>query len=115
LGYAVISRTWQTGDTVELNLPMPIERVHADPRVKANVGRVALQRGPVVYCIEAADNNGKAANALLAADDTVDSEFRADLLNGVTVIKSGSGLTFIPYFAWDNRNPGEMAVWVNEK
>ena len=114
-GYAVISGPRHSGDTVHLNLPMPIERVHSDPRVKANVGRVAIQRGPVVYCVEGVDNDGKVADASLAKDDVLKSEFRNDLLNGVTVIRSGSGLTFVPYFAWDNRKPGEMAVWVKEK
>lgn len=114
-GYAVISGTWHSGDTVELNLPMPIERVHADPRVKANVARVALQRGPMVYCVEGIDNDGKATDASLATNDVLTSEFRNDVLNGVTAIKSASGMTFVPYFAWDNRKPGEMAVWVSEK
>src|SRR5262249_51999037 len=64
-GYVRLSRTWKGGDAVELELPMPVERVYADPKVKANVGRVALQRGPVVYCLEGVDNGGKVRNLVL--------------------------------------------------
>jgi DUF1680 family protein len=62
-GYAQLKRQWKSGDEVTLELPMPIERVKSDPRVKANVGRVALRRGPVVYCVEAIDNRGKATSS----------------------------------------------------
>jgi DUF1680 family protein len=114
-GYAVLSGTWHSGDRVELNLPMPIERVHADPRVKANVGRVALQRGPVVYCVESADNKGSTHELRLPTTATLSTIDRAGLLGGVTVIQSDTGLTAIPYYAWDNRAPGQMDVWVMEE
>lgn len=113
-GYAVLAGTWHSGDVVELTLPMPIERVKADPRVKANVGRIALQRGPVVYCVEAVDNGGNAASLTLSPEAKLTPEHRANLLNGVTVIKSDTGMIAIPYAVWDNREPGEMAVWIPE-
>jgi len=112
LGYIVLDREWRKGDTVELNLPMPVRRVHADPRVTADVGRVALARGPIIYCLESADNPG-GVQQLLPPDAKLEPEQRADLLGGVTVIKSPA-LTAIPYYAWDNRSPGEMVVWIVE-
>ncbi|MFQ5805340.1 MAG: glycoside hydrolase family 127 protein [Phycisphaerae bacterium] len=138
-GYARIRRTWKPGDVVELDLPMPIERIQADPRVKADVGRVALQRGPIVYCLEAADNEGNVRNFALPRDAELTAEYRPDLLNGVMVVR-GKALAAvaaksegweqdlyqrapgarsvdsvaIPYYAWDNRQPGEMVVWLPE-
>lgn len=125
-GYAVISQEWKDGSVVELNLPMPVERVYADPHVKADVGRVALQRGPIVYCLEGVDNDGWVRNLVLPKDSKLAAEFRPDLLNGVTVVK-GTALsiergkdprpvqfTAVPYYAWDNRAPGQMVVWLPE-
>src|SRR6185437_10055001 len=112
-GYATIGGTWDGGETIELELPMPIERVHADARVKDDVGKVALQRGPIVYCAEAVDNGGHALDLSLAAGAELNPQKRDDLLGGITVI-TGKSLTAIPYYAWDNRTPGEMAVWLNE-
>lgn len=114
-GYLVIDRTWNEGDRVELTLPMPIQRVKSDPRVKANVGRVALQRGPVVYCVEAVDNGGKVNHLRVTPDANFTHEFREDLLGGVNVIKGDDGFLAIPYHVWDHRQAGEMAVWLLEK
>jgi DUF1680 family protein len=112
------------GSVIELDLPMPVKRVKADPRVKANVGRVALQRGPVVYCAEAVDNGGRVGNLFLPPDAGLKTEHRPDLLGGVTVMTGKSmrttegeapqevTFTAIPYYAWDHREPGEMAVWI---
>jgi uncharacterized protein len=101
--------------------------VKADPRVKDNIGRVALQRGPIVYCAEAVDNNGRVTNLFLSPDAQLKTEHRSDLLGGVTVItgkamaratETGApqsvDFTAIPYYAWDHRAPGEMAVWLAE-
>ena len=86
-GYLHISRTWKSGDVVRLNLPMPVERVYADSHVKADAGRVALQRGPVVYCLEGVDNNGQVRNLVLPKDAKLTTSFEKDLLGGVVVIK----------------------------
>jgi hypothetical protein len=125
-GYAVIARTWKSGDVIELNMLMPVERVKSHPNVKANVGRTALQRGPLIYCLEAADNGGGNVRSLaLAADSTFETEHRGDLLGGVTLIKgkarrrTGQGneseavsFTAVPYYSWDNRSAGQMVVWL---
>lgn len=117
-GYAIIHRTWQGGETIELDLPMPVERMEAHPLVKADAGRVAVQRGPIVYCFEAVDNGGKAKDIVLAREPKFTTELKRELLGGVTVIRgldsSGRTVTAIPYYAWDHRQPGEMIVWVRQ-
>lgn len=125
-GYVTINRTWSAGDKIELNLNMDVKRVKADPKVKADVGRAALQRGPMVYCIESAENSADANSYVVKSDVSLKSEYDKDLLGGVTVIKgtaeSGkNGLyksedfTAIPYYAWDNKTPGNsMTVWIND-
>jgi len=128
-GYISLNRSWQKSDAIELNLPMPVRRVKANPKVQADFGRIALQRGPLVYCAEWPDNpNGKVRNLLLTDNVALTSEFRADLLNGVEVVR-GKAVSFsnsdkgtlvrteqdfqaIPYFAWANRGRGQMAVWL---
>jgi DUF1680 family protein/peptidoglycan/xylan/chitin deacetylase (PgdA/CDA1 family) len=118
-GFATLSRTWKKGDVVRLDLPMPARRVVSDPRVADNVGKVAIQRGPIVYALEGIDNGGKVLNASLT-NAPLTHEFRPALLGGVEIVK-GRGtrdagtegpLTFVPYYAWDNRGAGEMAVWI---
>ncbi|MGB7157956.1 MAG: glycoside hydrolase family 127 protein [Tepidisphaeraceae bacterium] len=111
-GYLVINRGWNAGDKVQLSLPMPIQRVKSDPRVKANLGRVALQRGPIVYCVEATDNGGKVSQLRAKPEAKLTTEVRDDLLGGVTIIKDDAGMIAIPYYAWDHREAGEMDVWV---
>jgi len=131
-GYAKVARNWKAGDVVELGLPMPIRRVAATPSVEADEGRVALQRGPLVYTAEWPDNpNGRVRNLLLADEARLATAFRSDLLNGVQVI-SGRAVALandaagkvtrreqdfmaIPYYAWANRGPGEMLVWLPDR
>ena len=114
-GYLVIDRTWKKGDAVELSLDMPVEVMEADPRVKANVGKRALMRGPIVYCLEQTDN-AQIDEAVLTPDTKYTSSFDAALLGGVQVIEAKTGgntLKFIPYHAWDNRDAGKMKVWID--
>jgi DUF1680 family protein len=129
-GFARIRRTWEKGDAIELNLPMPIRRVLSHQKVKGNAGRMVIQRGPVVYCFEAADNPQGVANLVLPADVKLQTEYRDDLLGGIVTIK-GQGriqqaqaegkmllksieVVAIPYYAWAHRGKNEMAVWVPE-
>jgi uncharacterized protein len=129
-GYVTLRRTWQPGDKVTLKFAMPVERVHADPHVKADVGRAAIMRGPVVYCLEGADNDGQVRDLCLPADAPLTAEFEPELLGGVTVLRGDAlrvspdedgkltttpaKFTAVPYFAWDNRQPGQMVVWLPE-
>jgi uncharacterized protein len=110
-GYAKIVREWKAGDTVELSMPMPVRRVLANPQVKDDADLVALERGPLMYCSEWPDNNGHALNVVVPDNAPLRTEFRKDLLNGITVI-SGNNFTAIPYYAWANRGMGEMAMWM---
>jgi DUF1680 family protein len=128
-GYASIARTWKAGDVIDLNLPMPVRRVIANDQVAADKGRVALQRGPIVYAAEWPDNpEGHVRNLVLADNVPLKAEFRPTLLNGVEVItgtsvslseneskavvKKTQTFTAIPYYAWANRGKGEMTVWL---
>jgi len=133
-GYLTIGRLWQEGDEVVLDLQMPLRRVAAHPAVAANRGRTALMRGPLVYCLEGVDNGGRVRNLVLPPHGTLSAEFRPDLLGGVTVLKGellaaypedgGDRLyhraarvepkeaVAVPYYAWNNRGPGEMVVWL---
>ncbi len=126
-GYARLSRTWKPGDTIELNMPMPVRRIHAHPSVKADTGRVALQRGPIVYCFEGADNPGGVDSFYLPASARFLIESSKDLLGGVATISAKAKALpadgtkeadvealAVPYYAWDHRQPGPMAVWVIE-
>jgi DUF1680 family protein len=132
-GYVTLTRRWQQGDTVELDLPMPVRRVAAHEKVQANTGRIALQRGPLVYCLEWPDhtadhNGGKVRNLLLPDEAPITPTPRPDLLGGLVALQStataysadaaGNVTTqpvpvlAIPYYAWAHRGPGEMTVWL---
>ena len=103
---------------IELDLPMPIGRIEAHPRVEADRGRVAVQRGPIVYCFEAVDNGGRVEQHRAAARSEVHGRAprrparRRDGDQGVA--KDGRKITAVPYYAWDHREPGEMVVWVRQ-
>jgi DUF1680 family protein len=138
-GYARIDRHWTSGDVVELTLEMPIQRVRSHPLVKQNAGKVALQRGPLVYCVEEADNGPQLEQLHLPQNAKLEASYVENLIGGIQVIRAeglklqfeqwGSqlyrsnantalepaSLTFIPYYAWANRGKGEMAVWVKER
>lgn len=134
-GYLRIERAWKNTETIRLRLEMPVERIHANPRISQDVGKVALQRGPIVYCVEETDLGAPAHTLLLPDDAQLKASFKADLLDGVMVVKGKGKLvadtdwkrtiyrsekpktksvnfTAIPYFAWDNRKPGSMAIWL---
>jgi hypothetical protein len=126
-GYALIRRKWQTGDVVELSLPMPVRRVAANEAVEEDRGRVAVERGPLVYCAEWPDNDGRVSNLVLADGTPLAPEPNPGLLGGIVVVKGEAEalsekagklitekkpLVLIPYYAWANRGKGEMAVWL---
>jgi len=115
-GFAYIERQWQQGDKIELNLPMPARRVLANDNVAADVNKVAIERGPVVYCAEGADNDGNVMSLVLQDNATQTAEHQDDLLNGITTINCKADgtkdITLIPYYAWANRGKGQMAVWL---
>jgi DUF1680 family protein len=115
-GYAVLQRSWKAGDVVTLNMEMPVEMVSADPRVKQDVGKRAVQRGPLVYCMEEADNKADFDKLMVSKKTTFKTIFDASLLNGVEKVQAVNGnetINFIPYYAWDNREAGKMKVWVD--
>lgn len=122
-GYARIRRSWKKGDIIEVDLPMPVRRVRANPKVEADRGRVALMRGPIVYCLESADNPFDVLSLALPGDSVLEREHRASLLGGVTIIRgrglAGGGVPVefaaVPYYAWANREAGAMTIWVKEK
>lgn len=131
-GYAMISRTWKKGDQVEVRLPMEVRRVIASDSVKYDAGKVALQRGPLMYCAEWIDNQGKTSTIIVPPSARFTHAYKADLLNGVVVLQGilpavkvdGKGesitteqqpFTAIPYYAWANRGKGEMQLWFPAK
>ena len=130
-GYATVTRDWKAGETVDLHLPMPVRRVMASEKVAADRGRVALQRGPIVYCAEWVDSPDKhVRNLVLADSQKLKAEFEPALLNGVEVLRGEAvgyryeqngelahtteAFTAIPYYAWANRGAGQMEVWIPE-
>jgi len=128
-GYVALHREWKAGDTIDLDLPMPVRRIVANAQVAADRGRVAIQRGPIVYAAEGADYaDGKVRDLMLPDSGNLTAEFEPNLLNGVEVVKGeavalayGSAgqlvrrderFTAIPYYAWDNRGRDQMVVWM---
>ncbi len=133
-GYAVLRRAWNSGDRVSFEIPLPVRLVHANPNVKANTGRAALMRGPLVYCVESAGNATPVKSLLLRPGAELRTDYRADLLGGVAVITGKepaleqwpdgvlyrdrpadtvpADFTAIPFYANSNREPGDMAVWL---
>ncbi len=136
-GYVRVERVWQPGDRVELELAMPVERVYAHPDVRQDAGLVALRRGPLIYCLEAIDSEVPLHRIVVPETAELASHFEPGTLGGVTVIRGKAliennidwagklyrsqhaslqpgTITAIPYYAWDNRQPGEMRVWLRE-
>jgi uncharacterized protein len=136
-GYVQINRVWKQGDVIELILPMPVQSVRTNPFVQADIGRVALTRGPLVYCVESADNGESIRSLAIPSGAKFTSEFRRDFLGGVNVVQGAIlakaspawsdslyrpmeeslaskpfRFTAIPYYANANRGPVDMAVWL---
>ena len=137
-GYAKIDREWRSGDTVALHMPLEVRRVIAHSQVTNDRGRVALQRGPIVYCLEGVDHDADIHRMILPSRVRLTAEHRPGLLGGVTVLR-GEGLlapdeggawdeplyrdaveptptelTAVPYYAWQNRGRSDMLVWIAE-
>ena len=118
--FEVIDRDWNTeGETLEFNFDMSIRLRRAHPKVKGHTGKVAITRGPLVYCLESVDNPDVDIFTAQLDSSTLHDEFMIDLLGGCVVIQGktidGKPLKFIPYFLWANRSESQMTVWVNSK
>lgn len=115
-GYATISRQWKSGDIVELDLPMNVRRIKAHDKVTADRGMLALERGPVVYCLEGQDQPGGTVFDKYIPDGTdIQAAFAPELLGGITVLSGTVGDTpfkAIPYSTWNNRGTDQMTVWI---
>lgn len=128
-GYARIEREWKAGDTIELNLPMPVRRVVASDQVADDRGMVALERGPLVFCAEQTDNPGGVFNLLLPENAGLEFAYWQNLLGGIgmitgkaialrrgvdrtSIVMQTQNFTAVPYYAFGNRSQGEMSVWL---
>jgi DUF1680 family protein len=129
-GYAVFKRTWNKGDVVEMDLPMEVEKVLANDKVKDDKGKFAFQKGPLVYCLEGPDNkDGVVQNIVMNQQVAVKESYEKQLMNGIItltgegsatsrqvessdLLKTNLQATAIPYYAWSNRGPSEMVVWI---
>jgi hypothetical protein len=139
-GYAQVRRRWRKGDVVELILPMAAERLYANPNVRADIGRVSLRRGPLIYCVEEVDNPATPVPLLrLPKTARLSPQLRPELFDGIVTIvaeaevadvddnasasalyqgepfaRENARLTAVPYYVWSNRGPNRMAVWLPE-
>jgi DUF1680 family protein len=116
-GYAVLSRKWADGDVVTLSLPMEVRQVRANEKVADDKNKLALEYGPIVYCVEDKDNSGSVSKVTLSSQTSYSVSKRNGFLGGVNVIKGNDSKTkasfvAIPYYAWSNRGVGEMKVWL---
>lgn len=130
-GYAVINRNWKKGDKVNLTLPVEIRSVECNERVSNNIGKIAFQRGPLIYCAEGIDNNNKTSNIVFNSIIDFYHQVRPDLLNGIvteqatatvvtinneeTITTERRRVILVPYYSWANRGKGEMMVWFPTK
>jgi DUF1680 family protein len=136
-GYARLERTWNSGDRVEITFDLTVQRLYAHPNVRQNRDRVALRRGPLVYCLEGTDHPVPLNRISLSRDAAFEARFEQDLLGGVVTLQASAAaesdedwphtlyrsepprtgpvrIKAVPYYAWDNRDPGEMLVWLRE-
>ena len=128
-GYLAIDRIWKDGDEMTLDLPMPIQLVKSHEKVINNKNKLAIERGPIVYCIEGIDNKGSVFNLLMPEYALISTQWKEELLGGINIIKAdvpsfvvnengeevktkSHNLVAIPYYAWSHRGVGEMSVWL---
>lgn len=134
-GYARLDRLWRPGDSVALDLDLAVERIHAHPEVRQNAGRITLKRGPLVYCLEGTDNRLSLNRIRIPSKSHFEARYEADLLGGAVTLSGMAesdavadwegtlyrseppetetlSVKAVPYFLWDNREPGEMLVWL---
>jgi DUF1680 family protein len=131
-GYLTIDREWEKGDHIQYSLPMEVMKLVSREEVTANIDRIAIQRGPLVYCVEGADNNGKAWNILVPKNTTftvveyqvLDEKVmavQAEMMvmtgseDGMNLVSESKTITAIPYYTWANRGQNEMQVWLPTK
>ena len=139
-GYLFLTRDWQAGDEVEFDMDMPVTVVRAHPRIRADIGKIAVQRGPVVYCLEEVDNGANLPALSVRADAKFELHRDEAVLGGIPTlacdakrltetgwdeyetycdrhvpVKEDVRAVFVPYYAWNNRGTGEMLVWVREE
>lgn len=113
-GYIHINRKWKQGDKVSYHLPMEVRYIKADEKIEADRGKIAIQRGPIIFCAEWPDNeNGEILKLNINSKSPIRSEFKPNLLNGTQIVKV-QGISLIPYHLWNNRGPGEMKVWFTD-
>lgn len=137
-GYVSIKRLWKKSDTITIDFEMSTTLIQSNPKVRENSGKVALSQGPIIYCLEEEDNGSNLHQVFVDCKSEFISNYRKDLFNGVNIISNkgyfldemlwrdnalykpyikntfvSKELTWIPYYAWANRNPGEMRVWIN--
>jgi hypothetical protein len=136
-GYVAIRRRWSAGDAVDLDLPMPVERIYGNPRIKMDIGRIALKRGPLLYCLEQVDNSSEVGMLKMPRDAKPEAAERPDLFDGIITVVAdavaaeiadwdrdlyrnepprhiAARLTAVPYYSWSNRGANRMAVWIAE-
>lgn len=135
-GYVVVDRTWESGDTLRVDFDIPVQQIEAHPAVQADAAKVALRRGPIVYCVEEADNDVPPHSLRIPADADFDTAYDADLFDGVVTVSGSANaeergdwdeetlyrprntsyrsteFTAIPYYAWGSRGKSEMRVWL---
>jgi DUF1680 family protein len=120
----VIDRKWKGNTSLILEVKMPVHFVKSNPKIEADYGKIAIERGPLVYCAEEVDNFKGILEAGITSHQKLHYEFDPDLLTGIgvlegKVLKTGeekpSHFKAIPYFAWSHRGVGQMVVWMNVK
>ena len=124
-GYATIARTWKAGDVIELDLPMEVRQIKANDQVEVNRGKLAIERGPIMFCLEGQDQaDGKVFNKFIPAGTPMEATYEAGLLNGVMTLTGTAKevdlegnvkdvpFKAIPYSTWNNRGRDHMTVWI---